>query len=168
MRAFRRNEAANLRHYGDKRHLPHICGFARHVRACDNRNLVFAVIEQHVVRNKRSAVKHTLHHRVATLGNFDSVAHINDRAAIVVPCGNLRKGIEHIKCRNRVRRSLHSVHLRRNLSTHLLKEPRFEHQNFIVSTEHLFFKLLQLLRNVAFAVGKGLLTYVLRRNKVLV
>ena len=67
MGGFGRNEAADLRHQTDQRHLTHIGGLARHVGAGDDGQQVAAAVHVGVIGDEHIPLEHPFHHRMPTV-----------------------------------------------------------------------------------------------------
>ena len=160
-RRLRGYKAADLRHQHDQRDLAHIGGFTGHVRAGDDRDAVFLLIELHIVRHKGRAVEHLFHHGVAALFQNDFSAEVHLGALVAVRHRHRRERGENIELRHGGGRSLHPLELRRRLGPHLLKQLGFELHGFFMCAQNTALKLFQIGRDEALAVRQSLLSYVL-------
>ena len=166
MRGRGRYIRANLRHDGNQCHLPHISGFARHIRAGDDSNAVFPAVEQSVVRDEQTVGQHFLNNRVTAVLDVNAVGKIHHRTNIVVITCHISQSAQNVKRCDSLRGFLHAVYLGGNLVTHRGKHLILESGQAFLRTEHGALELFQLLGDIALAVRKRLLTNVVLRNRL--
>ena len=162
-----RDKAADLRHDDNQGNLAHIGRFARHIGAGDDRNPVLPLVQQHVVRHK-GRVQKRLHHRVAALLEQNLPVEIDHRPGIAVVHGDLRKGKQDVEAGHCTRCLLNPVELGGHGLANLVKELVFQLDGAVVRAKDAPLQLLELRRDVALAIGEGLLAYVLRGRLVLI
>ena len=80
----RRNEAADLRHERDDGHLADVSGLTRHIGAGQHHYPRAVVREVHIVGHVGADVQDPFHHRVAAVGDPDSVALVESRPDVAV------------------------------------------------------------------------------------
>ena len=163
-----RHKGADLRHQGDEGILTHIGGFTCHVGAGDNEAAVSGAVEGGIVGHEHTALEHLLHHRVTSLGDGQHIAVIHHGAAVVVFRSDLRQRSQYIQLSNGIGGALDTIQLCTDAFQQFVKQAAFQRDEPLVCAKDLAFQLLQLLRDVTFAGGEGLLADVGLRHKVLV
>ena len=153
----RRHERADLRHDGDQRHLTHIGGFARHIRAGDDGDAVFAAVEDGVIRDEQAVRQHLFHDRMAAVPDLDAVGEVHHRAGVIVVTGHIRQRAQHVQHRDCLRGFLHAMNLGGNLVPHLGKDLVFQRRQPLLRAEHRAFERFELLCDIALAVCQRLL-----------
>ena len=166
MRGRGRHIRANLRHDGNQCHLPHIGGFACHIRAGDDSNAVFLAVEQGVVRDEQTVGQHFLNNRVTAVLDINTVGKIHHRTNIVVITRHISQSAQNVKRCDSLRGFLHAVDLSGNLVAYRNEYLVLESGQAFLRTEHGALELFQLLGDIALAVCKRLLTNIVLRNRL--
>ena len=157
MTAGSRHKGADLRHQRNEGILTHIGRFARHVGAGDDQAAVGGAVEGGIVGHEHTALEHLLHHRVTSLGDGQHIAVVHHGAAVVVFRCNLRQRRQHIQLGNGVGGALDTVQLGTDALQKFVKQAALQRDEPLVCAKNFAFQLLQLLRDVPFAGGEGLL-----------
>ena len=165
-RVSRRDEAPYLRHQHDYRRLPHERGFTGHIRAGDYHKAIVSGVEVRVVRGERVVGEHLFYHRVPAVPYLYHVIEGHFRLDVAVFDGDLRVAAQNVHRRNGSRRSLYFLQPRADEVAHLCENCVLQREYLVVRAKNVGLHLFQLLRDVAFAGGEGLLSYVVRRNLV--
>ena len=96
---------------------------------------------------------------VASLVNLDDVVRLHDGSHVAVLCGCLGEGEEAVEFRHECGVLLQLLYELLDVLHGFEVESCFEGENLVLGTENLLLILLQLLRDVAFAVDEGLLAH---------
>ena len=121
------------------------------------------VVQQGIVGDK-GRILEGFHYRMPPVFDLDAALHIDKGTGILPPHRHLGKGTEHVELRNRPGRPLNAVELLGNRGTHLGEELIFEGHHPVLGSQDPGLQLLELLRDVPFGVGEGLLAYVVLRH----
>ena len=105
---------------------------------------------------------------MTSLGDGQHIAVVHHRAAVVVFRSDLRQRSQHIQLGNGVGGALDAVQLGADAFQQLVKQAAFQRDKTLVCAKDLAFQLLQFLRDVPLAGGKGLLADIGLRYKVFV
>ena len=114
-----RHIGADLRHQHNQRHLAHVGGFARHVRAGDDGDLVFRLVQEGVVCHKQGVGEHLFHHRVAAILNVNLTGKVDVRPAVVLLERHRGKTGVQVQPGDGVGGRLHAVNLPGHLGANL-------------------------------------------------
>ncbi len=156
MRTGSGNEGTHLRHDRKERGLADVCGFSRHIRACDDHHAVFVAVEKRVVGNEALSFHCAVQHGMPPRLNFQQIVVRDFRTAVGVALGAVRKGAENVdfgKCGGG------QLNLRCKCPGKLaefFKELDFQRLGFVFGAENLAFHLLEPRCDEAFAVDKRL------------
>lgn len=96
-----RDKGAHLGHEHDQGHLAHIGGFARHIGACDNGNLVVLPAESGIIGHEQGVLQHGLYHRVPSVGDGNFRSQADFRAAVAPLHRHGGQGAQRIRRRHR-------------------------------------------------------------------
>ena len=151
-------KGAHLGHEHDEGHLPHVGGFTRHIGAGDDGHLIVFTAQIGVVGHEQSVLEHRLHHRMPSVGDGNFPPEGNFRAAVAPLHRNSGEGTQHVGGGYRLSGKLHPGCLLGQVFPEPGENLVFQCRQPVFRGEHLIFQLFQLLGDVAFAVGKGLLT----------
>ena len=91
------DEAPHLGHQDDQGNLPDVGRLSGHVGTGNDEKPILLQIEEHVIGNESRSTGHPLHHRVASVDDFDGLTRIDHGTAVVVSFrhfGQRRKRIE--------------------------------------------------------------------------
>ena len=105
---------------------------------------------------------------MAALHDGQLVALIHSGAAVVVFCCHLSQSGQHVQLCHGVGCTLDAVELGTNAFQQLIEQPVFQSDQPLVGTQDLIFQFLELLCDVAFAGGQGLLADVALRHLCLI
>ena len=161
-----RDKGAHLGHEHNQGHLAHIGGFARHIGACDNGNLVVLPAERGIIGHEQGILQHGLYHRVPSVGDGNFRSQADFRAAVAPLHRHSSQGAQRIRRRHRRGGLLNPGSLPGQLLPQGGKDLIFQSRQPVLGGEHLVFQLFQLLGDVALAVCKGLLADVICRHLV--
>ena len=145
--------------------MPHIGGFTSHVGASNDRNQVFPVIQQHIIRHK-GGIAELLYHRVTAALNINAAAHIYLRTAVALPHRHLGQGGQNIQPGQKLCRGLDTLQVFRNRAAHSAEKLVFQRHRAILGTQHPCLQFFQLLGDIAFGIGQRLLADIFRRHLV--
>ena len=165
LRARRRDEAADLRHQDDQRHLPDVGRFPGHVWSGDDGQAELFAIELGVVRHKFFFGQILIEHRMAPVLDDEPERIVEFRPAIMKQPRGFGQRAEHIERRNRGRRLLNRLELTQGFVAQFLEKLVLEVLGALVRAENFCFHFLQLRRDEALAADSGLLARVMRRAR---
>ena len=164
----RGHKAAHLRHQHDQRDLAHIGRFTCHIGAGDDRDTVVDIVEQDVIRDEHRVAEQRLHHGMA------AVLETNDRvlrdvgAGIAVVRRDIGERYQYIERGDRLGGAFDTVEVECDLLTHIVEQLIFDGDRSLLCAENTALDLFELGRDIALAVGQGLLADVVLRHQILV
>ena len=153
--------AADLRHEREQRHLADVGALARHVRAGDDVEAVGAAIQLHVVRHEFLLDQALIEHRMAAVADAKARAFRQHRAAIAEEPGGLGEGGDDIERGQGGGGGLQLREVLQHLLAQLDEKLVLQRLRALVRAEDFVLHLLQLGRDEALAVHRGLLADVI-------
>jgi len=158
MRRFGGDEGSHLRHQDDERRLPQQGRLTRHVGAGDHHDLLFLVVEQHVVGDILLPYGHErLDDGMASLADVDALAVVEHGADIAAFAGDAGEGLQAIDTRHDGGVAQQHGERTADAGDDVGIDALFDHQHLLLGAEDLLLVFLQLLGDVAFGIGEGLL-----------
>ena len=160
--------AAHLGHEHNEGHLAHVGGFACHVGAGDDGQMVLGFVHVGVVGHKEGVFQGMLHHRVAALLDVNDPALIHHRAAVVPLHRHRGKGEEHVQLGYAARRPLHLPHPGGHCVPQLAEQLILQGGDAGLGGENLVLQVFELGGDEPLAVDQGLLADVVLGYQVVV
>ena len=142
LRLLSRHKASQLSHKDDQRHLAHIGGFSRHIRAGYHGKAVLSIVQEGVICHKQIVPHHLFHHRMAAVFDVDHTLFVDGWLYIVAAGGYRGKRTEHIRSRNGSGRLLDPHHLRGDGVSHTAEQVVFQGYQFLLSSQDHILQLL--------------------------
>ena len=152
-----RDERPHLRQQHDQRHLAHIGGLAGHIGAGDNGHLTALHAQAGVVGDEHLPPEHQLHHRVAASLDLNPAGVIHLGPHIVPVHRQGREAAEDVGHGHHRSRRLHLGRVGRQILLQALVCLVLQRHHLVLGGEDGLLQLLELLGDVALAVGQGLL-----------
>ena len=166
---FRRHETTYLRHQRDESRLAEQGRFTRHIRTCDDDDLLTVAIQLHIVWHILFTDRQlAFDDRMASLADIQYIIVADHRTDILVGSCNLGKRQQAVQLRQLV-----GIHLngRDELTQSLhqaVVELLFQHQDLIFCSQNLLLILFQFLGDVSFGIHQCLFANPCRWHFILV
>ncbi len=165
MRRLRRDKRAHLGHDGNKRHLPDIGGFPRHVGTGDDEQLVFGLVERGVVGNELPLLEHPFHNRVPAARNGNGGSLIDPGLHVVVAQGNPGQAEEHVHQGEGFRDALDVRNVVQHRLPHLFEQRILQRVCLLLRAQDAVLPFLQLGGDEPLRVDQRLLADVIGRRE---
>ena len=165
-RLLSRHEPAHLGHQADQGHLADIGGFARHVGAGDDDQLVIAAVQAGVVRDKGLEMTHPLDNRMPPARDDDLILVRDPGPVISIFVRHLGQGEQGIEGADGRGGALNSAVLPCQPLPQLPKKLVLQGLDPFLGPQDLILVLLELRRDEPLGIGQGLLADVVLRNQI--
>ena len=133
------NKAANLCHQHDQCSLSHISGFTRHIRAGNNGDPLFMIVQESIIGNKHVIFNHTFHHWMASVFNVNDPIFAYLGAHIIIPFCYKCKRCKNIQGGYSLGSTLDTYHFISNFIPYIRKQLVFQSIKLVLCTkDHIF------------------------------
>ena len=169
MGRFRGYVTPHLGHQDNERRLTQQRRLTRHVGTGYHHDLLLLIVEHHVVGNVLLPHGHqSLDHRVAALPDVDALAVVEHRTHVAPLAGQPSEGLQAVDARHHGRVAQHRRQRTADKCHDLGIDALLQHEHLLFGAEDLLLVLLELLGDVTFGIGEGLLANPRRRDFLLV